>query len=68
LPSSVRLRNSAEPKGQKIGRGAGATLPWGLGVAGGQDRPGEHWKVANHIVVALDIVQDEARGREIVEK
>jgi hypothetical protein len=31
------------------------------------DRPGEHWKVANHIVVALDIARDEARGREILE-
>jgi hypothetical protein len=35
---------------------------------GREDRPGEHWKVANHIVVALDIVQDEARGREILER
>ncbi len=35
---------------------------------GREDRPGEQWKVANHIVVALDIVQDEARGREILER
>jgi hypothetical protein len=33
-----------------------------------EDRPGEHWKVANHIVVALDIAKDEARGREILER
>jgi hypothetical protein len=32
------------------------------------DRPGEHWKVANHVVVALDIARDEARGREILER
>jgi hypothetical protein len=33
-----------------------------------EDRPGEYWKVANHIVVALDIAKDEARGREILER
>jgi hypothetical protein len=33
-----------------------------------EDRPGEHWKVANHVVVALDIAKDEARGREILER
>jgi hypothetical protein len=28
---------------------------------------GTHWLVANHIVVALDISQDEARGREVLD-
>jgi hypothetical protein len=32
------------------------------------DRPGEHWKVANPVVVALDIAKDEGRGREMLER
>jgi len=29
---------------------------------------GTHWLVANHIVVALDIAQDESRGRELLDR
>jgi hypothetical protein len=29
---------------------------------------GTHWQVANHIVVALDIAQDESRGRELLDR
>jgi hypothetical protein len=29
---------------------------------------GTHWQVANHVVVALDIAQDESRGRELLDR
>jgi hypothetical protein len=33
-----------------------------------EDRPTTRWKVGNHVVVALDMAQDPARGREILER
>lgn len=32
------------------------------------DLPSESWKVANHVVVALDLATDPSRGREILER
>jgi hypothetical protein len=72
VPTIIALQRAIAQFGRSEGpEGRACTIavaPVPLVCRWRDDRPGEHWKVANHVVVALDIAKDEARGREILER
>lgn len=71
VPSQTALRRAI----QILGRAASAEerrctvslAPVRYVCASRVVRPGEPWPVASHVVVALDLAQDRARGRDVLE-
>lgn len=72
VPSQTALRRAI----QSLGRAASAEerrctvslAPVRYVCAARVARPGEPWPVASHVVVALDLAQDRARGRDVLEQ
>ena len=71
VPSQTALRRAI----QLLGRAASAEerrctvslAPARYVCASRVARPGEPWPIAGHVVVALDLAQDRARGRDVLE-